>query len=72
MAQVLLSDQTNRYVLVVGPLEPDAADEAFEAWLSGHGFRRESLPRDDWRVDNPVLRAGEQSRRYWMRRTALR
>lgn len=72
MAQMLLRDQSNRYVLVVGPLEPDAADEAFGAWLSGHGFNRESLRRDDWRVDNPVLRAGEQSRRYWMRRTVLR
>jgi len=72
MAQMLLRDHGNRYQLVVGPLEPDAADRAFDLWLAEHDFRAETLRPDDVRVDNPVLRAGEQSRRYWLRRTLLR
>lgn len=72
MARLLLADRGNRYVLVVGPLPPEEADEAFDLWLGEHGFVRSELPPDDILVDNPVLRAGEASRRYWLHRLKLR
>lgn len=60
MARMLLADRGNRYVLIVGPLPPDEADVGFDTWLREHGFDRSALRPDDYRVDNPILRAGEQ------------
>lgn len=62
MAQSLLKDRTNRYVLVVGPLPAPDADDAFDLWLEDQGFTKSDLEPDAIRVDNPVLRPGEQVR----------
>jgi hypothetical protein len=71
MAQSLLADRTNRYVLVVGPLPAPDADAAFDLWLTDHQLTKSNLEPDAVRVDNPILRPGEQVRRYWFRRTLL-
>jgi hypothetical protein len=72
MAQMLLRDLTNRYVLVVGPADPTDADHLFDAWLADHCMTRADLNPDDVRVDNPILREGVQSRRYWLHRKVWR
>ena len=55
--------------LVVGPLPPDEADEAFRLWCRARLI--DQLEPPDMRVDNPALASGPQ-RRYWVHGRILR
>lgn len=71
LERVLASDHVY-FDLVVGPAPAEAADAAFDDWLSAHGTSREELSAADWKQDDVPWREDERWRRYFLRITTAR
>ncbi len=65
----LQAQSDTHFHLVVGPLPPNVADEAFVRWKRDHHMEN-ALGSDDVKIDNPVLDIG-RVRRYWVRGSKL-
>jgi hypothetical protein len=72
LAGRLLADDGNRWVLVAGPADADAADRELDAWLTSAGLRRQDLTRSELRTEDLPWTATETRRRHWILRTTSR
>jgi hypothetical protein len=72
LAERLLSDDSNRWLLVAGPADTDTADQRLQAWLESVGISRQDLTRSELRTDDLPWTATETRRRHWILRTASR
>lgn len=61
----------DEWIEVTSGQPTSSADEAFRRWLTDAGIDRDSLDRDDIRVDTGRATGGGDFRRYWIRRAAL-
>jgi hypothetical protein len=69
---LLLADDSNRWVLVAGPADADAADQQLQAWLKSVGTSRHDLTRSKIRSEDLPWAATETRRRHWILRTSSR
>jgi hypothetical protein len=72
LADCLLSDDSNRWVLVAGPAAATAADQQLQAWLESVGISRQNLTRSEIRTEDLPWTATETRRRHWILRTTTR
>jgi hypothetical protein len=72
LADRLLADDGNRWVLVAGPAEAEAADREFEAWLRSVAISRQDLTRSEVRTEDLPWTPSETRRRHWILRTSSR
>jgi hypothetical protein len=72
LADRLLSDDGNRWVLVAGPAGAVAADDELDAWLDALGVTRRDLTRAQLRTEDLPWTATETRRRHWILRTFSR
>ncbi len=72
LADRLLTDDSNRWVLVAGPSDAVSADRELDDWLAGLGTARSDLKPGDLRTEDLPWTEVEQCRRHWILRTTSR
>lgn len=72
LAGHLLADDGNRWVLVAGPADADAADRELDAWLTSAGISRQDLTRSELRTEDLPWTPTQTRRRHWILRTTSR
>ena len=72
LAERLLSDNSNRWVLVAGPADAVTADAELAAWLSRVQVPRNALKATELRTEDLPWTATEMRRRHWVLRTVSR